>query len=291
MKPMLAATTDGTDLRYPLLISPKLDGIRCIVQNGVALSRSLKPIPNKFVQQVLKTGKLNGLDGELIVGADRGPGVFARSSSGIMSVEGEPDFCFHVFDDHSKAEQKFRYRIESVMQRCKQLGDYVAPVKHIIIANEQALLKHEAIYLADGYEGVMIRAVDGPYKEGRSTLKEGFLLKLKRFLDAEAIVIGYEEQMHNENEATTNELGYKERSSKKQGKVAAGVLGALKVKDCKTKIEFDIGTGFDADQRRLLWLHCKDLIGRRAKYKYQPVGVKEKPRFPVFLGWRDERDL
>lgn len=289
MKPMLAAATDGTELKYPVLVSPKLDGIRCIVRGGVALSRSLKPIPNKYVQALLSVPKLEGFDGELIVGPDKGQGVFARSSSGIMSIDGEPDFCFHVFDDYSKADQKFKYRIESVMQRCKRI-EYAQPVKHIIIANEQALFKHEAMYLADGYEGIMVRSVDGPYKEGRSTLKEGFLLKLKRFLDAEAIVIGYEEQMHNENEATTNELGYKERSSKKQGKVAAGVLGALKVKDCKTKVEFDIGTGFDADQRRLLWLHRDSLVGRRAKYKYQPVGVKEKPRFPVFLGWRDERD-
>lgn len=291
MKPMLAAVTDGTGLRYPLLVSPKLDGIRCIIKDGVALSRSLKPIPNKFVQQVLSTGKLEGLDGELIVGDDCGAGVFARSSSGIMSIDGEPDFCFYVFDDHSKATEKFRYRIESAERRCKQLGDYVHVVKHIIIANEAALMKHEAIYLAAGYEGIMIRSVDGPYKHGRSTLKEGYLLKLKRFLDSEAIVIGYEEQLHNENEATTNELGYKERSSKKSGKVQAGVLGALKVKDIKTKVEFDIGTGFDADQRRLLWLGRKNLVGRVVKYKYQPVGVKEKPRFPVFLGWRDERDL
>lgn len=292
MKPMLAAATDGKDLLYPVLVSPKLDGIRCIVQDGVALSRSLKPIPNRYVQNLIGRTSLNGLDGELIVGADRGPGVFARSSSGIMTIEGEPDFRFHVFDDQATPlSDPFKYRFESATKRCKNVKHRLIPVPHIIIANERALLKHEAIYLAEGYEGIMIRSVNGPYKYGRSTLKEGYLLKLKRFIDSEAVVIGMTQLMHNANEAETNELGYKERSSKKGGKVPLELMGALQVRDLKTKVEFEIGTGFDLDQRRLLWLHGKKVNGRIAKYKSQPVGVKDKPRFPVFLGWRDERDL
>ena len=43
----------------------------------------------------------------------------------------------------------------------------------IEIRNERELLAIEEKCLGDGFEGVMIRSVDGPYKEGRSTEREG----------------------------------------------------------------------------------------------------------------------
>ena len=67
-KPMLAGKApDTSEIRFPIMVSAKLDGVRCIVINGVAMSRSLKPIPNKYVQSVLSHG-FNNLDGELIIG-------------------------------------------------------------------------------------------------------------------------------------------------------------------------------------------------------------------------------
>ena len=51
IKPMLSGTvTDPAALRYPVLVSPKLDGYRASVQGGVVLSRNLKPIPNAHVR-------------------------------------------------------------------------------------------------------------------------------------------------------------------------------------------------------------------------------------------------
>jgi DNA ligase-1 len=35
----------------------------------------------------------------------------------------------------------------------------------------------------------------------------------------------------------------------------------------------------------------KKLLGKIVKYKYQEIGVLEKPRFPVFLGFRDKEDM
>src|SRR3954463_13358332 len=66
-EPMLAGKVDLKKLRFPVLTSPKLDGVRCIIQGGVALARSLKPIPNVNVQKALK-GLPDGIDGELIMG-------------------------------------------------------------------------------------------------------------------------------------------------------------------------------------------------------------------------------
>ena len=54
-KPMLACEcSDITQVKFPIMASSKLDGIRCTIFGGVAYSRSLKPIPNKFVQSWAK---------------------------------------------------------------------------------------------------------------------------------------------------------------------------------------------------------------------------------------------
>lgn len=289
MKPMLAAATDGKNLTYPLLLSPKLDGIRCLIIDGVAVSRSLKPIPNKHVQKLFGRPELNGLDGELIVGPAGGHDVFQRTSSGVMSIEGEPEVNFWIFDDFTESGA-FHRRLHTAHRRIKK-QKFCEDVPHHIITTEQDLLSMEEDYLELGYEGVMLRHPDGQYKHGRSTAKEAWLLKLKRFTDSEAKVIGFTELRTNTNEAKKNALGHLERSSKKDGMKNAQTLGSLVVKDIKSGVEFEIGTGFTQAQRQELWDNGDNLIGRLVKYKSQPVGVKEKPRFPVFLGFRDERDL
>lgn len=296
MKPMLAAPAeDLSKLRYPLLASPKLDGIRCLIFGGVAMSRSLKPIPNKYVQQVLAAQpSWEGLDGELIVGDPTASDCFQRTSSGVMTIEGEPAFVYHVFD---KWQHRISDKADPFKHRLALAAKVVANhkkavlVPHVQLMNEAALLKYEAGQLSAGYEGIMLRDPAGEYKLGRSTLREGGLLKLKRFEDSEAEVLGFEPLMHNANEAVRNELGHLERSSHQAGKVALKLLGSLKCRDLKTKVEFDLGTGFTSGQRADLWLGRNKLKGKLVKYKFQPVGVKDKPRFPVFLGFRDPRDL
>ena len=90
IQPLLAKKAEYDKIQYPVLATPKLDGIRCLMVEGVAMSRTMKPIPNQFVQEEL--AGLNGLDGELMVKGD-----FNAVSSAIMSRDGEPDFFFHVF--------------------------------------------------------------------------------------------------------------------------------------------------------------------------------------------------
>ena len=46
--PMLASTYTGEDLKFPVLVTPKIDGVRAIKLNGKLVSRSLKQIPNSF---------------------------------------------------------------------------------------------------------------------------------------------------------------------------------------------------------------------------------------------------
>jgi DNA ligase-1 len=286
---MLASATDGTGLKYPLLISPKLDGVRCIIVDGVALSRSLKPLPNAHVQRLFGRREFNGLDGELIVGEPTAKNVFQVTTSGVMSHAGKPDVRFFIFDDHLHPAP-FKLRHANVTKRAKGFVN-LCVVRHELVRDELHLQQLEEHHVSEGYEGSMLRDPHGPYKHGRSTLKEGWLLKLKRFIDSEAEVLGFSPRLHNTNVPTTNELGQTERSSHKAGKIPMAALGSLLVRDLKSKVEFEIGTGFTEQQRVELWLDRMNLRGKLVKYKSQPVGVKDKPRFPVFLGWRDRRDL
>lgn len=115
-------------------------------------------------------------------------------------------------------------------------------------------------------------------------------MKVKRFEDTELEVVGVVELNHNDNEAVTNELGHTQRSTAKAGLRPAGVLGALVCKWQDTTVE--VGTGFTAAQREELWLAGPSyLIGRLAKVKYFAHGMVDKPRHPVFLGFRSTDDL
>jgi len=143
--------------------------------------------------------------------------------------------------------------------------------------------------LAEGHEGIMVRRPSGLYKHGRATEKSQDLLKIKRFADDEAIVIGVTELMHNDNAAFTNEVGHTARSSAQDGLVGAGTLGALLLRN-EDGVEFSVGSGFDAAERAALWRNRKALLGRLVKYRFFPSGSKDKPRFPTWIGFRDVRD-
>jgi len=97
-RPMLAAKTDGENITYPCLVSPKLDGVRAIVRHGQVVSRTLKPIPNTHVQRLFGRAALEGLDGELIIGDPTAEDVYRKTVSGVMSEDGKPEVKFYVFD-------------------------------------------------------------------------------------------------------------------------------------------------------------------------------------------------
>lgn len=283
---MLAGEAVPELLRYPVIASPKVDGIRATVIDGVAYTRSLKAIPNKSVDAKLCNLRLDLLDGEITVGQPNAPDVYRKTVKGVMAHKGEPDFTFWVFDAYDRTERyrtrlQWAGRIVSHAQR-----GHVQMLPHRYIENEDQLLAYEAECIINGYEGICVRAPDGLYKTGRATSKGGELLKLKRFLDSEAEIEGTEEEMFNGNAAETNELGRTKRSTAKDGLVGKGTMGALRVRDVSTGVRFSIGTGFTAAERRENW-RPGDIV----KYKYFPVGVKDAPRHPVYLGRRHPADI
>ena len=282
-KPMLASPFDEALLKFPVLASAKLDGVRAIVRSGVVLSRALKPIPNKNVQK--RFSHLEHFDGELIVGASNDPDVLRTTTSGVMRVDGDPEVSFHVFDHIAAVDEPYLSRVE----RLWQSSDDVWIVDQTSIQTAERLVEYEKTALKQGFEGVMLRRPDAPYKFGRSTAREGYLLKVKRFHDDEFEIVGFEEEMFNANEATTSELGRTKRSSHKANKIPKGRLGALVLKYGDTT--FNCGTGFNDAERERIWAERENYLGRLAKIKYFAHGIKDVPKLPSFLGIRDERDV
>jgi len=297
LKPMLAGkATDEQisklfDKFKEMYASPKLDGIRCMIQDGIALSRSLKPIRNEFIQSILGDSRFDGLDGEIISGDPTADDVYRVTTGNVMRATGKPDFTFWVFDTflHPHAYVNRQHEIYHVDPTGIHPNIKILPT--VSVFNMKELQAYEQYCLGQGYEGVILRDPNGQYKHGRSTAKEGGLIKVKRFSDSEATILGMEEQMKNNNEKKVNELGRGQRSSHKENKTPKGTLGALVCKDKHTGIQFNIGSGFDDATRNQLWKYKDGLIGQAIKYKYFSIGVKDAPRHPVYIGMRDDDDI
>lgn len=275
-KPMLSATLTEElfdSLRFPLLLSPKLDGFRCIVWHGVAYSRNAKPIRNAFIQQW--AADKHNLDGELIVGEPTGDDVFGRTSSGVTSHAGEPDFTYWMFDrpDRGEFQRLGRGPVRDVEQQ--QIDDVAS------------LLHFEKFYLDAGYEGVMLRDPDGPYKHGRSTMREQYLMKFKRFIDGEARVIRLEEGRHNGNEAFTDELGRTKRQTLQENMTGNGMVGALICID-PTWGEIRVSAGkMNHHTREHYWFNPTELIGKTIYWRSFGYGTKDAPRFARYYGIKE----
>jgi DNA ligase-1 len=289
-RPMLAEQIESVDdLRFPLMASPKLDGMRCIMVDGRAMTRNFNPIPNQFIREWLEEHVADGIDGELMV---RGADGFSQTSGDIRRADGKPNFVYNVFDcvtsDSNEPFQSRYHKLEQYVQSEKLQRVEVVP--HVLVKSQQDLSAYEEKAVARGFEGVMVRSLDGPYKFGRSSVREGYLLKIKRFKDSEAVILDMSPMLHNENEAEEDAFGRTKRSSHQENKVELDTLGKFHVKDIHTGQVFDVGTGRGLTQevRKQIWENRAKYIGKIIKYKYQECGTKDLPRFPVWLGFRSK---
>lgn len=323
-KPMLAPLDDPLKnphywsyLRYPLMVSPKLDGIRCItkavpdivhdddlneIETGdmkdVCLSRELKLIPSRQVQSLFSL--FSELDGELIAGPETAHNVYNTTQSHVMSVDKpHSDLKFRVFDcsDIDICHLPFFYRLKqateiiNMYKQAYKLPDVpISIVEHKLVNNYEELIEYEELMLAAGYEGIMMRDPNGRYKHNRGTMREGLIFKLKRFQDDEGLIIGFEEGMKNENEKTTNEKGYATRSESAEGMVPANTLGKFIV-DYKGKTIKVAPGSFNHADRSTIWRSKEEFIGSWLKFRFFAYGVKDLPRFPRAVGFRDKIDM
>lgn len=291
--------------------SPKIDGIRAVKHPTLGLvTRTLNQVPNFHIQDALKPDWWDFLDGELTLGSPFKLTPYNDTQSAVMSEGGKPVFTYWVFDHVENPNAPFRSRNamahDDIMRVKTKLSEIVYEGEHhgagfwikyleqAQCQNVDELLRYEEECITRGYEGVIIRDPNGQYKNGRSTFKQQGMIKLKRFEDGEAKIVGFVEKQLNRNEPTRDALGYQKRSAHLAGRVAANTLGCFEVVGVGGPfdgVEFEVGSGLDDALRDTVWDARESYLGRLLKYKFQPHGVKDLPRAPIFLGFRDGRDL
>lgn len=284
-RPLLCARAKTVaDLRFPVWATPKLDGIRAL-KLGSMVSRAFKPIRNRYIQRMLSSLP-DGLDGELMVA-----GTFQDIGSGVNSFGGTPDFRYCIFDYVTDLAAPYYRRLEQLNALSLPSCCEVLPVTEL--TSLAAFLAYEAQCIAEGYEGVITRSALGPYKCGRSTLSEHYAVKFKRYEDSEALILGFTEQHTNQNEQVPNAFGLMKRPGGAGNKLPKGTLGSFEVQDIHTGIRFEVGTGdgLTTALRQQIWDNKAAYLGAIIRYRYQATGVKDRPRFPSFLGFRSAEDM
>lgn len=283
-KPTLAATLppdhDLTVLPYPILASPKLDGVRAMVQRGVLVSRNGRPISNLQAQKKFGCTNLEGLDGELTVGPPYGQDVFNKTVRVTQKRDADAgDLRLNVIDVCSESGFDLQTRL-SVRNFNGVLG--VCGIKQTLIHDAAQLQDYLAAQLSKGYEGCMLRrAGAGPYMQKRSTLKEFNLVKYKPWEFSEAVILAAYPLRHNDNVEKTS-TG--RRTTAKAGiRLDKTQYGSALLRDVKTKVEFTVNIPTDNLRRWTGWADPKQWLGKHVRYKFQLCGTLKggAPRFPV----------
>jgi len=230
-------------------VSEKFDGVRAYWNgtNFVSRQGNVFHAPKWFTAVLPK----RALDGELWLGRgkfDRLSGLVRRQSPDDSDWF---DINYMIFDlpDHAGIFDERLKRLQEIV------ADIHAP--HIKLVVQFKVLSHETLIkklddiVERGAEGLMLHSGSSIYKSGRSD----DLLKLKKHLDAEAVVI--------------NHIPGKGRYK--------GMMGSIMVTTTDNK-RFKIGSGFSDMERK-----SPPPVGSVISYKYFGLTSKGIPRFASFV--------
>lgn len=252
---MLLQTYKGDENLTGWVMSEKFDGIRTMWDGKNLITRSGKILNTpKLWSENLPPFKI---DGELFTKRGDFENLSSIVRDKIPNEKAWQSVKFMIFDVPCQKENLF--------SRLEILENFLAknPNKFIKIITQKKAINHENVQkflneiLSAGGEGVVIRNPNAPYKTGRNSQ----ILKLKKFYDSECKII---------------------KILKGKGKNSAK-MGALLCKDLKNGEIFKIGSGFSDGLRE-----NPPKIGTIITYKFQNLTKNNKPRFPIFLRFRDE---
>jgi len=268
--PMLAKRFDeqGDKIVYPAFTQPKFDGHRCIamVASGKCTlwSRTRKPITGlpHIVEAIenLNLKQDTTFDGELYNHDFKDK--FEELTSFIRNPEPKEGYevvQYHIYDvaDNTREYHQRNDLLELLIPN----KDPLIRVKTVLVHDEDELIQEFEEFLKQGYEGSMVRNMDGKYVNKRSL----DLQKIKEFQDAEFEIVGVEEG---------------------RGKLAGKAIFVCHTDD-GTKFEVKLKGSQDALAK--YWKNPKLVIGRLLTVQYQGFTNKNKvPRFPVGLRFRED---
>lgn len=293
-KPMLAPNeqVDIQTLKYPLFASYKIDGLRCIFQNGKMFTRALKLFPNiqlkRYFEFLLDYTRLHNiiLDGEFYAKSLSFPelsGLIRRLDDRIPS-----DFQFLCFDaiKDNQFNTPFINRIiniPSFPNRCLLLEQRA-------VYNPQEIMDYYEEALNWGCDGLILRSIHGHYKCGRGTLKEGLIYKLKPFqtFDGKIIDIVQATVVDPSAEKKVNELGRSVTSKKIGDRIPIPMAADFVV--LFNSIPLKVTIALTHEEKKTIWANRQDYIGKMIEYKGMLVGAKDLPRHAVFLRFREDKE-
>jgi DNA ligase-1 len=234
-------------------MSEKLDGVRAYWDGKQFLSRlgNLYHAPDWLTKGLPNIP----LDGELWIDRKK----FQRTVSIVRRQDKSElwkEVRFLVFDAPA-VSGGFEERFEFLKRTIASQNPGYASVHHHEQCKDVAALRAELARIESlGGEGLMLRKPGSKYVAGRSST----LLKVKSFLDADAVVIGHQPGAGRHK----------------------GRLGALLVR-MSDGTEFAVGTGFSDKERA-----DPPAIGTTITFRYQELSDGGVPRFPSYLRVRDE---
>ena len=309
--PILAPNQEANldKIKYPILASYKLDGIRCLFYKGQILSRSLKPIQNKQLKEkfepLRKYSENNNciLDGEIY-----SPTLtFQEITSFVMTQDFEdkktvkkygevltiPDHLkFYCFDSvrEEKYEEEFYVRCLKTQLITDNFPLLSVFVKQIDLYNKKEVKDYFRKALKDSFEGLILRDPNGRYKFGRGTLNEGLIYKVKPFRAFDAKITGVVQatKVVPNAEKTINELGRSVTSKKKDDRVLIEKASAFNV--LYEGKELKVTLAMTDEEKEVVWKNRGEFIGRTIEYKGLCIGMKDVPRHPVMLRFRKDKD-
>ena len=275
-KPMLAYPVSDKPIDYtkPTFIQPKLDGVRCLIQNEkregyeivVAYSRtgkvwkninhilgSLRPFFDKYPNVILDGELYNHAfkdDFESIISMVRKTKPTDEDRS--ISRKNVQFHCYDIVDETLPFSQRNDFILKAVYNNY----DYVHVLPCQQVTSEDSAKKIHKINLKAGFEGSILRS-DNKYQCKRSHA----LRKFKDFSDAEATIIGY---LDGKGKRT-------------------GTLGKFIMQD-DNGVEFGCppGKGYNYKQLGEMLDNISDYIGQRATFTFFERTKAGSYRHPLF---------
>lgn len=234
-------------------VSEKLDGVRAYWNGGQLMSRqgNIFYAPYWFLEPLPDTP----LDGELWIGRGKFDELSGRVRRQSALKSDWWDIKYMVFDLPDSPDN-FDERLDQLIIIIDEIdAKHIQLVDQFKLPSHQALMKKLDDIVDLGGEGLMLHLGSSLYKSARTN----DLLKLKKYLDAEAVVI---------------------RHIPGKGKYT-GMMGSLEVEITDGKI-FNIGTGFSDVER-----NNPPAVGSTITYKYFGLTSKGIPRFASFIRVRN----
>ena len=169
--------------------------------------------------------------------------------------------------------------------------------EHSVFIEQKLLFSPEEVEeyfqeaLENSYEGLILRNPEGRYKFNRCTVGQNIIFKYKPFLTTDSIIIGIVQatEVNEDVEKTTNELGRSRTSKRAEDRHTVEKAQSFTV-DFEGQ-ELRVPIAMTDVQKKYIWTHQDEYIGKWIEYKYMEVGMKEGglPRIPKFIRMREDK--